>query len=163
MTIRDCTCFVQMYIGSEKRPSDQRLRIRLCDFDLKDTEVKFDRWRSAERDLISSACYTADWIFCNQKYYHPPTRCLLEWSRRLDQPLHVIAMQQKEPTSREKSLLGSLASRVDIFPLSTDPPKIESLLTSYEKSNPKTTVCPFRAEPPFIQPNSASAGQLHSR
>lgn len=72
MTLRDCTCFAQIDKNS------QSVRIRLSDFDWKDPQVKFERWRSVEEELVKSGFYTAERIFCDSSFYRPPTLCLLE-------------------------------------------------------------------------------------
>ncbi|KAM5351440.1 hypothetical protein ACJ41O_004163 [Fusarium nematophilum] len=152
MTVRDCTCFVQMNLGPNV-PPEQRLRLRLGDFDLKDTEVKFNRWCQAESDLIDSACYTADWILCNEKYYHPPTRCLLEWTRRRDQYLNIIAIKAKESTTSKVARfpVEAVAPRVDLHWMASNPSKLKPLLEPYRKGKPKTDVCPIRTEPPNLR------------
>ncbi|RCI16274.1 hypothetical protein L249_2178 [Ophiocordyceps polyrhachis-furcata BCC 54312] len=77
MTLRDCTCFVQI-----PRHQQEPLLLRLGDFDWKDPQVKFKGWRKAEQDLIDGAFYTADLILCGDSYYHPPTLCALECAPR---------------------------------------------------------------------------------
>lgn len=79
MTLRDCTCFARI----PRRPQDGRLpKVRLADFDWKNTEGKFGAWQSTERTLIDGGFYTADWLLCNGTLYHPPTLCALEWTPR---------------------------------------------------------------------------------
>lgn len=90
MTIRDCTCFVQILIRPD---SAQLLKLRLGDFDFKDSLVKFDRWQAQERDLITSGCYTADRIACDELFYEPPTACLLECSANLPGKLRTIQLE----------------------------------------------------------------------
>ncbi|KHN99451.1 Inositol-pentakisphosphate 2-kinase [Metarhizium album ARSEF 1941] len=70
MTLRDCTCFAQIYTSS--------VRIRFGDFDWKDPQIKLERWRGVEEELIEKGFYTAEWIFCDGAFYRPPTLCLLE-------------------------------------------------------------------------------------
>ncbi|RDA83875.1 hypothetical protein CP532_1190 [Ophiocordyceps camponoti-leonardi (nom. inval.)] len=77
MTLRDCTCFVQI-----PRNQQEPLLLRLGDFDWKDPKVKFKGWRKAEEELIEGAFYTADLILCGDSYYHPPTLCALEFAPR---------------------------------------------------------------------------------
>ncbi|EFY98743.1 inositol-pentakisphosphate 2-kinase [Metarhizium robertsii] len=72
MTLRDCTCFAQIH---KCTPS---VRIRFGDFDWKDPQVKFERWRGVEEELIEKGFYTAEWILCDGTFYRPPTLCLLE-------------------------------------------------------------------------------------
>lgn len=72
MTLRDCTCFAQIH---KCTPS---VRIRFGDFDWKDPQVKFERWRGVEEELIEKGFYTAEWILCDGAFYRPPTLCLLE-------------------------------------------------------------------------------------
>ncbi|EXA49536.1 hypothetical protein FOQG_00908 [Fusarium oxysporum f. sp. raphani 54005] len=155
MTVRDCTCFVQMNLGHDV-PPEQRLRVRLGDFDLKDTDIKFKRWTSAEKDLIDSGCYTADWIMCNGQYYHPPTKCLLEWTRRRDRFVKIIGIKDKDP------YLHPLPNKTAHFPteamtkqalvywMTTHPIKLTGLLEPGRKDKPKAEVCPFRNEPPNL-------------
>lgn len=151
MTVRDCTCFVQMNLGPNVAP-EHRLRVRLGDFDLKDTDMKFRRWTSAEHDLIDSACYTADWILCNDRYYHPPTRCLLEWTRRDLDSVNIIGIKAKDArTHTSKGMhfpVEKLASRADLYWMTSNPTKLKALLEPYRKDKPKVAVCPFRKEPP---------------
>lgn len=72
MTLRDCTCFAQI------DRCTQSVRLRFGDFDWKDPQIKFERWRSVEEELIEMGFYTAEWILCDGVYYRPPTLCLLE-------------------------------------------------------------------------------------
>jgi inositol-pentakisphosphate 2-kinase len=151
MTVRDCTCFVQMNLGPHV-PPEQRLRVRLGDFDLKDTDIKFKRWTSAERDLIDSGCYTADWIMCNDQYYHPPTKCLLEWSRRRDQLVRIIGIKTKG-SHADKAVhfpIESITKQALVHWMTTHPTKLTGLLEPGRKDKPKTEVCPFRNEPPNL-------------
>ena len=144
MTIRDCTCFVQILIQPD---SAQLLKLRLGDFDFKDSLVKFDRWQAQERDLITSGCYTADWITCDESYYHPPTACLLEWSPRSAKKAHAIQLQGKDKTSNRATASKprpntskDYFSKIDVAALKTrlEPGHI----------NPSTQgVCPFRPRP----------------
>ncbi|KAF4976688.1 hypothetical protein FZEAL_6687 [Fusarium zealandicum] len=152
MTVRDCTCFVQMNLGPDVPPK-QRLRLRLGDFDLKDTEIKFRRWTSAERDLIDSACYTADWILCNDKYYHPPTKCLLEWTRRRDQYVSIISIKDKVSVCSKATHfpVEAMAVRADLHWMMTDPSRLKAFLEPYKKDKPRTEVSPFRTEPPNLR------------
>ncbi|PQK12146.1 hypothetical protein BB8028_0003g07640 [Beauveria bassiana] len=81
MTIRDCTCFALIPRNDAARgPED--IKIRLGDLDWKDPQTKIRHWRGTEQSLIDGGFYTADWILCDGKYYHPPTLCLLEWKPR---------------------------------------------------------------------------------
>ncbi|RSL86972.1 hypothetical protein CEP52_015667 [Fusarium oligoseptatum] len=158
MTVRDCTCFVQMNLGPGVAP-EKRLRVRLGDFDLKDTDMKFRRWTSAEHDLIDSACYTADWILCNDRYYHPPTKCLLEWTRRDLDFVNIIGIKAKTKDSHShghssKGMhfpVEKLASRADLYWMTSSPTKLKTLLEPYRKDKPKSAVCPFRKEPPNLR------------
>ncbi|RDA92976.1 hypothetical protein CP533_5547 [Ophiocordyceps camponoti-saundersi (nom. inval.)] len=96
MTLRDCTCFVQI-----PRRQQEPLVLRLGDFDWKDPKVKFKGWRKAERDLIDGAFYTADLILCGDSYYQPPTLCAFEFAPRpsgADLP-HVLRI--RDDTSME--------------------------------------------------------------
>lgn len=72
MTLRDCTCFVQVHRHS------QSIKLRMGDFDRKDPLVKFERWRRAEQELIDGGFYTARWILCDRVFYRAPTLCALE-------------------------------------------------------------------------------------
>ncbi|KAK7430027.1 Inositol-pentakisphosphate 2-kinase [Neonectria magnoliae] len=152
MTIRDCTCFVQIFPDKTHPGPEGPLRIRLGDFDFKDTAVKFDRWQAAERNLISSGCYTADWILCDGKYYHPPTMCLLEWTRRHGQPLHIINIQDK--TCHDPALPKSWRDFLDplevsgtIRNLRSDAATLKVMLQRFNKDSPKAKVCPYRTKP----------------
>ncbi|KAJ3520898.1 hypothetical protein NM208_g13531 [Fusarium decemcellulare] len=152
MTIRDCTCFVQMNLGPNV-PDDQRLRLRLGDFDLKDTDMKFRRWTSAEHDLIDSACYTADWIMCNDKYYHPPTKCLLEWTRRPKQSVKIIGIKAKD-NAVNKAMhfpVEKMTTRANLHWMTTNSSKLKAYIEPYRKEKPKMEVCPFRTEPPNLR------------
>ncbi|KAH8126648.1 inositol-pentakisphosphate 2-kinase-domain-containing protein [Trichoderma asperelloides] len=75
MTLRDCTCFALI------PPNDDgEIKLRFGDFDWKDPERKSSHWRGTEKDLIDGGFYTADWVVCDDTYYHPPSLCSLEWS-----------------------------------------------------------------------------------
>ncbi|KAH7170425.1 inositol-pentakisphosphate 2-kinase-domain-containing protein [Dactylonectria macrodidyma] len=152
MTIRDCTCFVQIFPDKANPGPEGPLRVRLGDFDFKDTSVKFDRWQAAERNLIASGCYTADWILCEGKYYHPPTMCLLEWTQRQGQPLHVINIQDKtrrEPklSSAWREFLDPLESKGTIRNLRSQPAMLKVMLQRFSKDSPKAKICPYRTKP----------------
>lgn len=147
MTIRDCTCFVQVSTDSK---SKEPLKVRLGDFDFKDPFVKFDRWQGAERDLIDRGCYTADWIVCDGTYFHPPTACLLEWSpRRMKEP-HIIHAQSKDPSpkvdmERHPSQLPK-ASKAFVF--KADVAGLKTRLASCRKGvSDADGFCPLRIEP----------------
>ncbi|KJZ72173.1 hypothetical protein HIM_08438 [Hirsutella minnesotensis 3608] len=90
MTLRDCTCFAQIH------RLRQSIKIRMGDFDRKDPQVKFERWRLAEEELVDGGFYTAEWIRCNGSFYRSPTLCLLEHSvqSRNRQP-HFLDLQVK--------------------------------------------------------------------
>ncbi|KAI5465682.1 inositol-pentakisphosphate 2-kinase-domain-containing protein [Mariannaea sp. PMI_226] len=149
MTIRDCTCFVQIYPDKNHPGPEGPLRLRLGDFDSKDTSIKFDRWQEAERNLISTGCYTADWILCDGKYYHPPTACLLEWEQRQGQPLNIISIQDKSrpeaPGWRE--FAEPLETSGTIRTLRTDAPTLKVMLQRFSKDSPKMRICPYRTTP----------------
>lgn len=150
MTIRDCTCFVQIYPDKKHPGPEGPLRLRLGDFDSKDTTLKFDRWQEAERSLISSGCYTADWILCDGKYYHPPTACFLEWAPRpADQPLRV--MHVLDTTRPEQAALRVLTKPFEtaglLYNLRTDAATLKVMLQRFSKDNPKVNVCPYRPQP----------------
>ncbi|KAH8737834.1 inositol-pentakisphosphate 2-kinase-domain-containing protein [Ilyonectria robusta] len=152
MTVRDCTCFVQIFPDKAHPGPEGPIRLRLGDFDFKDTSVKFERWQAAERNLISSGCYTADWILCDGKYYHPPTMCLLEWTRRQGQPLHIINIQDKtrrEPglSSTWRDFLDPLESKGTIRNLRSRPALLKVMLQRFSKDSPKAKVCPYRTKP----------------
>ncbi|KAH6888672.1 inositol-pentakisphosphate 2-kinase-domain-containing protein [Thelonectria olida] len=149
MTIRDCTCFVQIYPDKNHPGPEGSLRLRLGDFDSKDTAVKFDRWQEAERNLISSGCYTADWILCDGKYYHPPTACLLEWTQRQGQPLHIINIQEKtRPESAPwRKFVEPLESSGTVRSLRSDSATLKVMLQRFSKDTPKVNVCPYRSQP----------------
>ncbi|RFN46840.1 inositol-pentakisphosphate 2-kinase [Fusarium flagelliforme] len=151
MTVRDCTCFVQMNLGPDV-PPERRLRVRLGDFDLKDTDIKFKRWTSAEKDLIDSGCYTADWIMCNGQYYHPPTKCLLEWSRRQDQSVRIIGIKAKgsHPNKATHFPIEVMTKQALVHWMTSSPVKLTGLLKPDRKDKPRTEVCPFRNEPPNL-------------
>lgn len=77
MTIRDCTCFVQIALGPlETEPR----RLHFGDLDWKDPKRKFEHWRGTEEALVDGGFYTADRIRCDAKLYRAPTKCLLEWT-----------------------------------------------------------------------------------
>ncbi|KAF4333573.1 inositol-pentakisphosphate 2-kinase [Fusarium beomiforme] len=155
MTVRDCTCFVQMNLGPDV-PPEERLRVRLGDFDLKDTDMKFKRWTSAEKDLIDSGCYTADWIMCNGQYYHPPTKCLLEWTRRQDRFVRIIGIKAKDlhlhplPNKIAHFPTEAISKQALVYWMTTHPVKLTGLLEPGRKDSPKTEVSPFRNEPPNL-------------
>ncbi|KAF4452552.1 Inositol-pentakisphosphate 2-kinase [Fusarium austroafricanum] len=153
MTVRDCTCFVQMNLGPDV-PPEQRLRVRLGDFDLKDTDIKFKRWTSAETDLIESGCYIADWIMCNGQYYHPPTKCLLEWTRRRDRFVKIIGIKAKDSHHNNNKAVHfpaeAMTKQALVYWMTTHPAKLTGLLEPGRKDKPKNEVCPFRIEPPNL-------------
>lgn len=97
MTIRDCTCFVQIPRSRPQGKGDEEpLTLRLADLDWKDADTKLHSWQSTERRLVEGGYYTAEWLVCNGVYYRPPTLCLLELSSRKTETAHVIHLQDED-------------------------------------------------------------------
>lgn len=102
MTIRDCTCFVQIPRSREKSEShEEPLILRLADLDWKDPDTKVHTWRSTEQRLVEGGYYTAKWIVCNGAYYRPPTLCLLESAPQRARAEDIIRLQDEEGSSTE--------------------------------------------------------------
>lgn len=80
MTIRDCTCFVQVALSPLGTDPARPRRLHFGDLDWKDPKRKFEHWRGTEEALVDGGFYTADRIRCDAKLYQAPTKCLLEWT-----------------------------------------------------------------------------------
>lgn len=166
MTIRDCTCFVTLSRKPQPKGMNRPARLCLGDFDWKDASVKFERWQTAERNLIVSGCYTADWLFCNGKFYHAPTRCLLEWSPRKSRIPEIICVQDRRvPITKEthirRQALVNRFNHTSLHYVQGDCAPLVAHLTPYSKDSPKTAVCPRRIEPTFValrQPRRENSG-----
>ncbi|CAM1505464.1 Fc.00g111010.m01.CDS01 [Cosmosporella sp. VM-42] len=122
MTIRDCTCFVQISLDAT---IEEPLKIRLGDFDFKDPLIKFDHWQKTERNLIAEGFYTADWILSGGTYYHPPTICLLELAPRTFKPSIIHLHHPDSANMDEKNHWISNLKRTsfDLFVIRTDAPE----------------------------------------
>jgi inositol-pentakisphosphate 2-kinase len=143
MTLRDCTCFVQVGDGQPNARSPLPIKIRLSDFDWKDPNVKAERWRRAEQELIQGGYYTADWIFAGGQLYHPPTLCQLEWKhRRRTDDVEVICLVDKssprcqEPAHDPEALL--LPAHTKTYHHSTDLKFLHKRLQPFKKEPPGT-------------------------
>lgn len=151
MTLRDCTCFVQI---SRRPGSNEPLRLRLGDFDWKDPKVKFERWRSAEEDLVKGGFYTAEWILCGQTYYHPPTLCALEWTsrKRTDKP-EIVHLQDvrgsRKPSKQHETALSQLQAESKVRNHKVDLGVLEPLLQRFKKESQTSSNSwnPFRSDP----------------
>lgn len=156
MTLRDCTCFVQIGDGQSTTNPYPDLKVRLSDFDWKDPGVKADRWRRAEEELIKGGYYTAEWILCGGQLYHPPTLCLLEWKqrRRVDE-MEVICLQDEGSTICLEAIhmegAGQLPPNTKIYHHSTDLKILHKKLRAYKKEPSgaplDSLINPYRTDP----------------
>ena len=150
MTLRDCTCFVQL----RRSGGDGPVKLRLGDFDRKIPEDKVAQWRRAEADLISGGFYSADRILCNQTYYHVPTLCALEWvPADHGSGLEIIQVEDiEEPEKMNASLNGKVLSRPCLNTNSySHKTKVETLIPKLEEFGsvrpgalPKEFVAPYQ-------------------
>lgn len=153
MTLRDCTCFAQI-------PADHSapVKIRLGDFDWKDPKIKIGHWRGTEADLINGGFYTAEWILCNNVFYHPPTRCLLECvsGKRNGKP-DILLLEEVNPAKRNNSLRSNHAvsqTQSELNNYYTHTTDVETLmdgLQRFKKEPEGTPLCnvynPLRSNP----------------
>ncbi len=125
MTIRDCTCFVQIPRSREKNEgNDEPLTLRLADLDWKDADTKLHTWRSTEQRLVEGGYYTAEWIECNGTYYRPPTLCLLELASRRGSSEVIIRLQDEDGGSADEH----------VFVQKADTKAFEQLLAPFRRN-----------------------------
>lgn len=154
MTLRDCTCFVQVPLREQYPGDDQPLKVRLGDLDWKNPRIKLDHWRGTEEELINGGFYTADWILYGRTYYHPPTLCFLEWpsTKRTGNPdiLHVLPKEaSRVGASTYTNSTENLASQIYEHFANTE--TLEQALQGFERrdtAGPSSHLLnPFRSDP----------------
>jgi inositol-pentakisphosphate 2-kinase len=151
MTLRDCTCFavVPRFKGSNE--GSPIPRVRLGDFDWKVPDQKFDVWQKTEQDLIDGGFYTAEWLFCKGHFYHPPTRCALEWKPRVSAKEPEVIILEESGNERTTTDLARPISQSRTYLHSTAASKLQSLLEGYKMDDNDFTVrtprTPFRTSP----------------
>lgn len=129
MTLRDCTCFAQI------DKSSQSIRIRFGDFDWKDPTVKFEQWRRVEEELIVGGFYTAEWIYCDDAFFRPPSLCLLEYSdlASAKRPA-LIRITDSSLGAREEAVIST--DDVEIHHFATDAAVLKRLLEPFKADAP---------------------------
>ncbi|KAF4581927.1 Inositol-pentakisphosphate 2-kinase [Ophiocordyceps camponoti-floridani] len=129
MTLRDCTCFVQIH------HRQQSLLLRMGDFDWKDPSVKFKGWRQAEKDLIDGAFYTAELLLCGGSYYRPPTLCALEFAPRSPRQgaVQVLCIRDgKEGEAVTRGTEEATETGMDMFEHEADVVALRRVLSRYK-------------------------------
>jgi inositol-pentakisphosphate 2-kinase len=156
MTLRDCTCFVQIGDAQSDASPDPEPRIRLSDFDWKDPGLKAERWRRAEEQLINGGFYTADWILCGGQLYHPPTLCQLEWrQRRRTDEVEVICLEEEVTSTYREAIqddgVEQLPAGTKVYRHSTDLKLLNKKLRPFKKEPlgtlPELSYNPYRTDP----------------
>lgn len=128
MTLRDCTCFASI----PKNPGASKpVKVALVDFDWKDPEVKLEHWRSREAGLINGGFYTAGKILCGDKYFQPPTLCLLEQGIVGPNASEIMVIVD-EPTQEAENVVPTKTEDGIIYTHHTDAATLKERLTRHE-------------------------------
>jgi inositol-pentakisphosphate 2-kinase len=133
MTLRDCTCFVQL----SPKGGDVPVKIRLGDFDWKASESKFKHWRDTEARLIDGGFYTAGIILCGQRAFDPPSACALAWTLSEVASGNDIAilLRDKGATATAEAQHGRLVGKVSTtYTHVVDATALQTRMDRYESS-----------------------------
>lgn len=138
MTLRDCTCFAQI------DECTQSVRIRFGDFDWKDPQLKFEKWRSVEEELVEKGFYTAEWILCDGAFYRPPTLCLLEHvpaaSKKSVEIIEILDSASAIKTeNREHTLLQDIPEGIKVHKYQTNTAVLKRILEPHKREIPDFT------------------------